>query len=129
MSDGQTRISTRDYWDQDLKIRSWDLVWPKDWSYKKLVYNQNSQTLPSERAWESCWRKTVKRSPPSFHGMVVSTIWLKTIKSWWPVSVKRVDLKVIFRVLDSKSLPLKESPCWPFSQAKKKRNDPNASFI
>jgi len=50
MSDGQTRISTRDYWDQDLKIRSWDLVWPKDWSYKKLVYNQNSQTLPSERA-------------------------------------------------------------------------------
>ena len=30
ISDGQVKITIKDYWAQDLKIHSWDLVWLKD---------------------------------------------------------------------------------------------------
>ena len=128
ISDGQAKISIKDYLAQDSKTPSWAAVWPRDSLLKRSVYNQNSQTPPSERVLESCLRKTVKRLLPSSHGMVVSTIWPKTTKSWSLVSVKRVDQKVIFRVSVSKLLPLKESHSSLCLQERKKRND-SMSFI
>jgi len=41
-----------DYFALDLKIHSWVVVWPKDWSSKKLVYNQNNLTLLLEKESE-----------------------------------------------------------------------------
>ena len=74
ISDGQAKISIKDYLAQDSKTPSWAAVWPRGSLSKKSVYNQNSQTPPLERVLELCLRKTVKRLLLSSHGMVASTI-------------------------------------------------------
>jgi hypothetical protein len=54
ISGGPIKITIKDFSDPDSKTPSWAAVWPRDSSSKKLVYNQNSQTPPSERVSESC---------------------------------------------------------------------------
>jgi len=54
ITDGTIRNTTLDYSDLDSKIHSWVAAWPKVLLSKKLVSNQNSPTLLSERELESC---------------------------------------------------------------------------
>ena len=68
ISDGQTKSTIKDFSDPDSKTPSWAVVWPRDLSSKKSVYNQNSPTPLSEKVSESCLRRTVKRLQLSFHG-------------------------------------------------------------
>ena len=128
-ADGPIKITIKDFSDPDSKTPSWAAVWPRDLSLKRSVYNQNSQTQPSERESESCLRRMVRKLQLSFHGTDASTIWHKTTKSSWPVSVKRVNLKVISRVSVSKLLPSRVSPSLPFSLERRKRNDKTYMFL
>ncbi len=53
-SGGTIKNTMLDYSVLDLKTPSWAVAWPKVQLLKKLVYNQNSPTPPSERESELC---------------------------------------------------------------------------
>ena len=118
-----TKNTTPDFSAPDSKIPSWVAAWLKALSSKKSVSNPNSPTPPSERESESCLKRTVKKWQPSFPGTVASTIFRKTTRCWWLVSVRKESQKEIFRESDSKCWLWKAFLWSPFSQARRRRND------